>query len=46
MKVTMEELREGLAELEMKKEEPCPKINMTDLDGEDLWVRRWDRFQK
>ncbi|MCI74626.1 hypothetical protein A2U01_0095890, partial [Trifolium medium] len=38
MKVTMEELEEGLAELEIKKEEPCPKINMTDLDGEDLWV--------
>ncbi|MCI52158.1 hypothetical protein A2U01_0073402, partial [Trifolium medium] len=46
MKVTMEELEEGLAELEMKKEEPRPKVNMTDLDGEDLWVRRRGRFQK
>ncbi|MCI84173.1 hypothetical protein A2U01_0105449, partial [Trifolium medium] len=42
--VTMEELEEGLAELEMKKEESPPEVNMTDLDGEDLWVRRWSDF--
>ncbi|MCI73513.1 hypothetical protein A2U01_0094777, partial [Trifolium medium] len=44
MKVPMEELEEGLAELEIKKEEPCPEI--TNLDEEDLWVRRWGRFRK
>ncbi|MCI60059.1 hypothetical protein A2U01_0081314, partial [Trifolium medium] len=37
MKVTMEELEEGIAELELKKAEPCPQINVTDLEGEDLW---------
>ncbi|MCI66799.1 hypothetical protein A2U01_0088057, partial [Trifolium medium] len=46
MKVTMEELEEGLEELEMKKEEPRPDVNMTNRDGEDLWVRRWGKFQK
>ncbi|MCI68096.1 hypothetical protein A2U01_0089355, partial [Trifolium medium] len=44
MKVTMEELEEGLTELAMKKEEPRPKVK--DFNGEDLWVRRWGRFQK
>ncbi|MCI98102.1 hypothetical protein A2U01_0119405, partial [Trifolium medium] len=46
MNVTMEELEEGIAELEMKKKKPRPDLNMTDLNGEDLWVRRWGRFQK
>ncbi|MCI70274.1 hypothetical protein A2U01_0091537, partial [Trifolium medium] len=44
MKVTMDELEEGLAELEMEKEKPCLDLNMTDLKKEDLWVRRWGRF--
>ncbi|MCI77257.1 hypothetical protein A2U01_0098527, partial [Trifolium medium] len=30
----------------MKKKEPCPELNITDLKEEDLWVRRWGRFQK
>ncbi|MCI62310.1 hypothetical protein A2U01_0083567, partial [Trifolium medium] len=46
MKITMEELEEGLAELEMKEEKPCPDLEMTDIKKEDLWVRRWGRFHK
>ncbi|MCI84895.1 hypothetical protein A2U01_0106173, partial [Trifolium medium] len=46
MKVTLEELEEGPAELEMEEEKPCPDSDMTDIKGEDLWVRRWGRFQK
>ncbi|MCI34575.1 hypothetical protein A2U01_0055795, partial [Trifolium medium] len=46
MKVTMEELEEGLAKLKIKKEKPCPDLDMTDIEDEDLWVRRWGRFRK
>ncbi|MCI34748.1 hypothetical protein A2U01_0055969, partial [Trifolium medium] len=42
--VTLEELEEGLKELEMKEEKP--ELNMTDIKKEDLWVRRWGIFQK
>ncbi|MCI86077.1 hypothetical protein A2U01_0107356, partial [Trifolium medium] len=27
----------------MEEEEPCPALN---IKKEDLWVRRWGRFQK
>ncbi|MCI95047.1 hypothetical protein A2U01_0116345, partial [Trifolium medium] len=46
MKVTLEELEEGLAELEMEEEKPCPDKDMPDVKKEDLWVRRWGRFRK
>ncbi|MCI37919.1 hypothetical protein A2U01_0059146, partial [Trifolium medium] len=45
MKVTMEELEAGLAELELKKK-PCPVVDIADVKKEDLWVRRWGRFHK
>ncbi|MCI47041.1 hypothetical protein A2U01_0068282, partial [Trifolium medium] len=43
MKVTLEELEEELAELEIESEKPCPTL---DIKKEDLWVRRWGRFLK
>ncbi|MCI32322.1 hypothetical protein A2U01_0053535, partial [Trifolium medium] len=46
MKVTIEELEEGLAELKMKEEKPYLDLDMTDDEEEDLWVRRWGRFRK
>ncbi|MCI63557.1 hypothetical protein A2U01_0084814, partial [Trifolium medium] len=46
MKVTLEESEEGLVELEMEEEKSCPDLDMTDIEKEDLWVRRWGRFQK
>ncbi|MCI43605.1 hypothetical protein A2U01_0064843, partial [Trifolium medium] len=39
MKVTLEELEAGLAELDMEEEKPCPDIDM-DIEKKDLWVRR------
>ncbi|MCI69639.1 hypothetical protein A2U01_0090902, partial [Trifolium medium] len=42
----MEELEEGLAELEMEEEKTCPEVDLTDIKKENLWVRRWGRFQK
>ncbi|MCI55520.1 hypothetical protein A2U01_0076771, partial [Trifolium medium] len=36
MKVTLEELEEGLAGLEMKEEKPCPALDITNLKKEDL----------
>ncbi|MCI80555.1 hypothetical protein A2U01_0101826, partial [Trifolium medium] len=44
--VTLEELEEGLAELEMEEEKPCADLDMTDIKKEDLWVRRWANFAK
>ncbi|MCI30427.1 hypothetical protein A2U01_0051636 [Trifolium medium] len=46
MKVSLEELEAGLAELDMKEEKPCPDLDMTNIKKEDLWVRRWGRFRK
>ncbi|MCH86621.1 hypothetical protein A2U01_0007480 [Trifolium medium] len=45
MKVTMEELEAGFANLELKKK-PRPVIDITDVKNEYLWVRRWGRFCK
>ncbi|MCI54105.1 hypothetical protein A2U01_0075352, partial [Trifolium medium] len=28
------------------KEESSPDLDMADITKEDLWVRRWGRFQK
>ncbi|MCI58021.1 hypothetical protein A2U01_0079274, partial [Trifolium medium] len=41
-----ERSEEGLAELEMEEEKPCPDLDMTDIKKEDLWVRRWGKFRK
>ncbi|MCI94196.1 hypothetical protein A2U01_0115494, partial [Trifolium medium] len=30
----------------MEEEKPCPELDLTDIKKEDLWVRRWDIFQK
>ncbi|MCI67197.1 hypothetical protein A2U01_0088455, partial [Trifolium medium] len=46
MKVTLEELEEGLSELEMEEEKSKPDQNLANIKKEDLWVRRWGRFQK
>ncbi|MCI85083.1 hypothetical protein A2U01_0106362, partial [Trifolium medium] len=46
MKVTLEELEEGLAELEMEEDNSCPDLDMTNIKKEELWVRRWGRFHK
>ncbi|MCI04991.1 hypothetical protein A2U01_0026040, partial [Trifolium medium] len=46
MKVTLEELEAGLAELDIEEEKPCLDLDMTDIKKEDLWVRRWGRFRK
>ncbi|MCI82162.1 hypothetical protein A2U01_0103436, partial [Trifolium medium] len=40
MKVTLEELEEGLSELEMEEEKASPDWNLPDIKKEDLWVRR------
>ncbi|MCI74494.1 hypothetical protein A2U01_0095758, partial [Trifolium medium] len=37
MKVTLEELEDGLAELEMEEEKPCPDLDITNIKREDLW---------
>ncbi|MCH97864.1 hypothetical protein A2U01_0018861 [Trifolium medium] len=46
MKVTMEELEEGLEELDLEKKSYPPAINIADVKKEDLCVRRWGRFRK
>ncbi|CAJ2637120.1 unnamed protein product [Trifolium pratense] len=46
MKVTMEELEDGIAELDMDKKSYPPAIDIADVKKEDLWVRRWGRFRK
>ncbi|MCI24833.1 hypothetical protein A2U01_0046019, partial [Trifolium medium] len=46
MKVTLEELEEGLTEIEMEEEKSRPALDIANIKKEDLWVRRWGRFQK
>ncbi|PNX81572.1 hypothetical protein L195_g037595 [Trifolium pratense] len=46
MKVTMEELEDGLADLDLEKKPYPPAIDIADVKKEELWVRRWGRFRK
>ncbi|MCI91648.1 hypothetical protein A2U01_0112942, partial [Trifolium medium] len=46
MKVTLEELEEGFAVLEMEEEKSSPDWDLLDIKKEDLWVRRTGRFHK
>ncbi|PNX65381.1 hypothetical protein L195_g062573, partial [Trifolium pratense] len=46
MQVTMEELGEGLAELDLENKLYPLAINIADVKKEDLWVRRWGKFRK
>ncbi|MCI58546.1 hypothetical protein A2U01_0079801, partial [Trifolium medium] len=50
MKVSLEELEEGLAELKMEEEQPCPDLDMNMLDikeeNRDIWTKRWGKYRK